>query len=175
MKETTFRLAQSTDEPAIKSLLHETAVWLNKKGSTQWSGLLRGEDVHNIKEAIQRKEVFIVDNGEEIIGTFALWNKQTNWDKDLWGEEASTDYLYLHRVALSPDAHGNNNGKLLLDAAKEVARKQNRTEIRLDCIASNDYLNKFYSRNGFIYLNTIKEYDNGEGLQDYNIYSWKNE
>ncbi|WP_161879479.1 GNAT family N-acetyltransferase [Alkalibacterium sp. MB6] len=175
MNETTHRLARPSDESEIKSLLYETAVWLSTKGSSQWSGLLKGEDVHNIERAIQRKEVFIVSDDEVVVGTFALWNTQTEWDKDLWGEDTSEDYLYLHRVALSPHAHGKNYGRSLLSAAKEVAKEQNKKEIRLDCIASNDYLNKFYQSNGFTFVKTIEEYDNGEGLQDYNIYYWKNE
>src|SRR5690554_178595 len=141
--------AELKDLDRVKRLLYDTALWLSEKGSTQWSGLLKGEDVHNIEGAIERKEVFLVYKSDKLIGTFALWSKQTEWDKDFWGVDESTDDFYLHRLALSSDEHGNNAGNLLLSKAKEVAAEKNKNGLRLDCIASNKYLNQFYKNNGF--------------------------
>lgn len=169
----TVRLATLKDSRKIKDILFKTATWLNEKGSKQWSGLLKGEDVHNIEEAINREEVYLVYVEDKLIGTFALWDKQTGWDKDLWNENESRDYLYLHRIALSEDSHGKNLGKELLNSAKQIARDANKKGIRLDCIASNRHLNNYYQSNGFTYFKTIKNYDNGEGLQDYNLFYWK--
>lgn len=169
----TVRLATLKDTKMIKEILYQTAYWLSEKGSEQWSGLLKGEDVHNIEEAINRKEVYVVYLGDKVIGTFALWDQQTDWDIDLWTKEDTRDYYYLHRIALAKDSHGQNLGKELLRAVKQIARDTNKKAVRLDCIASNDYLNHFYKSNGFTYYSTIKDYDNGEGLQDYNLFYWK--
>lgn len=166
--------AQLKDLNHIKKVLFETAEWLNKKGSTQWAGLLKGEDVHNIEAAINRKEVFLVYNADDILGTFALWSKQTAWDKDFWGIDDTQDYFYLHRLALSAGEHGRNSGKLLLDKAKDIAKQNNKSGLRLDCIASNKYLNLFYQNNGFEFVGTVNEYDNGEDIQNYHLYFWKN-
>jgi ribosomal protein S18 acetylase RimI-like enzyme len=166
--------AQLKDLSLVKRLLFETAEWLNKKGSTQWAGLLKGEDVHNIEGAIERQEVFLVNRSENIVGTFALWSKQTAWDKDFWGIDETSDVYYLHRLALSADEHGRNSGSLLLDKAIEVAVRDEKSGLRLDCVASNDYLNSFYKRNGFIFVGSVEQYDNGEDLQDYHLYFWEN-
>ena len=158
----------------VKKLLHETAEWLNRKGSTQWAGLLKGEDVHNIEEAINRKEVYLVYRSGQLVGTFALWDKQTHWDQDFWGEDLTVDFYYLHRLALSANEHGRGSGSLLLEKAKEIADLNQKSGLRLDCVASNDYLNRFYKKNGFKLVGTVDQYNNGEDLQDYHLYFWKN-
>ncbi|SFC21137.1 Acetyltransferase (GNAT) domain-containing protein [Alkalibacterium subtropicum] len=166
--------AQPKDLNLVKQLLFETAEWLNKKGSTQWAGLLKGEDVHNIEGAIERQEVFLVYRSEKVVGTFALWSKQTTWDKDFWGKDETRDYYYLHRLALSADEHGRKSGSTLLDKAKEIAISENKSGLRLDCVASNYYLNSFYSKNGFVYVGVVEQYDNGVDQQDYHLYFWEN-
>lgn len=50
----------------ILALLVESAKWLQSKGSTQWNALLDGVDSHNTEVAIQRGDVFICKDGEEI-------------------------------------------------------------------------------------------------------------
>lgn len=167
-----IKTATSEDAEEIKSLLYDTAVWISKKGSSQWAGLLKGEDVHGVSSAIDRGEVFLVYLKKTLIGTLALWDKQTAWDRDLWGENTSNDYYYLHRIAVERNQHGKNNGKYLLEAAKKMSDNHQKTGIRLDCIADKPYLNKFYRSNGFTFVNTVKDYDNGEGLQDYNLYQF---
>ncbi|GAA0481405.1 GNAT family N-acetyltransferase [Alkalibacterium sp. s-m-22] len=173
MNQIIVKEAEVSDIAKIKKILHSTAVWLNHKGSEQWAGLLKGEDVHNIQAAVERKEVYLAYKDKSILGTFALWDKQTPWDIDLWGEEKSRKYLYLHRIALDSDQHGKNRGKFLLEAAQLIAKESGKQGIRLDCIAGNPNLNSFYQANEFEYVKTVHDYDNGEGLQDYNLYEWK--
>ncbi|MCC5894799.1 MAG: GNAT family N-acetyltransferase [Alkalibacterium sp.] len=173
MDEILIKEAKGEDVSTIKGILYDTAVWLKKKGSTQWAGLLKGEDVHNIQKAIEKKEVFLVYSNNEVIGTFALWDVQTEWDKDLWGTADHNNYYYLHRIAVDRSRPEKSKGRRLIEGAKEIAALNHKKGIRLDCIASNDRLNAFYSNHNFRYVNTVKDYDNGEGLQDYNLYEWK--
>lgn len=172
MNNISIKEATIEEVSTIKGILYDTAVWLNKKGSTQWAGLLKGQDVHNIQKAIERKEVFVACNNNEVIGTFALWDNQTEWDIDLWGQENHSDYYYLHRIAVDRKRNEKRKGTILIEGAKSIAEKHQKKGIRLDCIASNDQLNRFYRSNNFKYVKTIKDYDNGEGLQDYNLYEW---
>lgn len=170
MSDINIKAAQKSDLDLIQSLLYETALWIKEKGSTQWAGLLKGEDVHGVASAIERNQVHLVYKDSELIGTLALWEKQTAWDKDLWGEDKSEDFYYLHRIAVEKNQHGKDRGKLLIDAAKELCRSNHKKGIRLDCIADKPYLNTFYQANGFKFVKTVFDYDNGEGLQNYNLY-----
>lgn len=170
MDQVTIKKAQQADLELISSLLYDTALWIKEKGSAQWAGLLRGEDVHDVPSAIERGEVYLVYLKSDLLGTLALWDKQTTWDSDLWGSDSSSDFYYLHRIALEQHQHGKDRGKLLIDAAKELCLRNNKKGIRLDCIASKPYLNKFYKTNNFTFMKTVRDYYNGEGLQDYNLY-----
>ncbi|MCC5889249.1 MAG: GNAT family N-acetyltransferase [Alkalibacterium sp.] len=170
MNEIKIITAETDDLDLINSLLYDTALWIKEKGSTQWAGLLKGEDVHGVSSAIERNEVHLVYLNSELVGTLALWDKQTDWDSDLWGENDSREFYYLHRIAVEKNQHGKDRGKLLIDAAKRLCKSNGKKGIRLDCIASKPYLNNFYEANGFHFVKTIYNYDNGEGLQDYNLY-----
>ncbi len=50
--------ARKDDEEEVMDLLVQAAEWLRDKGSNQWSGLLQGEDTHNMREAIAKGYVF---------------------------------------------------------------------------------------------------------------------
>ena len=175
MEKIKVELAQLKDLIIVKILLTDTARWLNSKGSTQWAGLLKGEDVHNIEDAISRQEVFLAYRFNKIVGIFTLWSEQSIWDKDLWGEDNSKEFFYLHRLALATTEHGKGTGRILIDKAKNIALLENKKGLRLDCVASNSYLNKFYKNNNFSFQKVVENYYNGEDYQDYHLFSWENE
>ncbi|MBC8830289.1 GNAT family N-acetyltransferase, partial [Escherichia coli] len=47
------RFAAPTDRLKINDLMIDTARWLKESGSTQWSDILHGFDVHNIEQRIE--------------------------------------------------------------------------------------------------------------------------
>ncbi|EXJ24489.1 acetyltransferase, GNAT family [Alkalibacterium sp. AK22] len=166
-------VAATSQLEVVEQILYDTAVWLNSKGSEQWKGLLKGEDVHNVRQAIERKQVFLAFTGKKPVGTFTLFDTQSEWDADLWSELKVENCVYLHRIAVEKSCHGKNVGAQLIEAAKRIASQKEKKAIRLDCIGNNSKLNAFYQANGFTYVSTVKDYNNGEGLQDYNLYEWK--
>lgn len=169
-KDLIVKQAKAEDYEAVWSILVETAEWLKQKGSVQWSGLLDGEDVHNTPEAIERGEVYLAEIDNQPAGMFVLWEKQSEWDKELWGEERTKKYYYLHRITSARSFHGKGVGQQLIAAAKKVAKDDGKEKIRLDCIADNKHLNTFYSENGFKYCTTIQDFKSGDYLFDFNLY-----
>lgn len=171
-KELVVRQAKAEDYDSIWSILVETAEWLKEKGSVQWSGLLDGEDVHNTPEAIERGEVYLAEIDNQPAGMFVLWEEQSHWDKELWGEEHTRKYYYLHRITSGRSFHGQGVGQQLMEAAKKVAKEKGKEKIRLDCIADNQHLNDFYSSNKFKYYDTVREFKSGDYLFDFNLYEF---
>ncbi len=47
------------DAESITGLLVRTAEWLRDRGSNQWSGLLEGQDTHDITGSIENGHVFV--------------------------------------------------------------------------------------------------------------------
>jgi ribosomal protein S18 acetylase RimI-like enzyme len=146
---TSVNPAKPDDTEAVMSLLVKTAEWLLSKGSSQWNGLLRGEDSHNTPEAIKRGEVFIFKRDEDLVGMLMLMRNPSPWDLELWGDEGHDRAVYLHRLAINRDYAGNDTGSRMMQWVDKGIPFQGKDTIRLDCIADNQVLNSFYSGLGY--------------------------
>lgn len=147
-------VAQSEDAEEVMSLMVEIAEWLNSQGSSQWGGLLEGKDDHDTIGAIQRKNVFVFKQGTDIAGLVILLNKPSKWDLQLWGDEAYDDdgAVYLHRLAVRRKYAGTDLGRSILNWCSTGIRFVDKQIIRLDCVAENENLNSFYTRNGYKFV-----------------------
>lgn len=148
--------ATAEDETQIKSLILDTAAWLQSKGLSQWDALLEGEDSHNIAGAILRGEVFAFKSRQlnELIGAVILQLNPSAWDSNLWGEgdECHDSAIYLHRLAVSRSYGGKGLGGLILGWSEQGISFANKDRIRLDCVAHNEHLNQFYLKSGYEYM-----------------------
>jgi GNAT superfamily N-acetyltransferase len=70
-------------------------------------------------------------------------------DPLLWGEMDNDTSIYLHRIATNPKFKGRGMTRLIIDWAKEKARKTNRKFIRMDTWADNKNLSDYYINCGF--------------------------
>lgn len=151
-----FTMAQAKveDTENVLSLLEETAEWFKDNGSTQWNGLLEGVDSHRTEEAIGRGDVFVCQVGTEIAGMVMLLQKPSEWDLNLWGlqEEQSNAAIYLHRLAIRRKYAKHQLGEEILNWCKQSIHFEGKDKIRLDCLASNEFLNAFYRRTGYTYV-----------------------
>ncbi|KZE47146.1 acetyltransferase [Brevibacillus parabrevis] len=146
-------IATPHDTLAVISLLKHVAQWLKETGIKQWAFLLEGGDDEEIAQAIVDQHTYILREGQELIATFTLAGSQTEWDRHIWGEDASENSLYLHRLALHPATMRQGLGANLLIWITAHAAKEQKN-LRLDCIADNLKLNQFYQHSGFHLLGT---------------------
>ncbi|MBW7456725.1 GNAT family N-acetyltransferase [Paenibacillus sepulcri] len=162
--------AKSEDTEDVLQLLVRTAEWLRSKNSTQWSGLLQGEDSHRTPEAIKRGEVYIFMQGEVLAGMVMLMLKESAWDRELWGEEGHESSVYLHRLNINREAAGTNLGEAIVRWAGSGIHFAGKDRIRLDCIANNPVLNRFYRSCGYEYIglasNSMGEFSKYEKRYD---------
>ncbi|MWC27973.1 GNAT family N-acetyltransferase [Paenibacillus sp. MMS18-CY102] len=147
--------AKEDDTAEVMALLIQTAEWFKRNGSTQWSGLLQGEDSHNTKDAIVRGQVYGFRSGSRanaLAGIVMLLQQPSAWDRELWGEEGHEGAAYLHRLAISRDFGGMRLGEHIMQWAERGVRFPGQDRIRLDCINSNPFLNSFYRKAGYSYM-----------------------
>lgn len=146
--------AKEVDTKRVQSLLVETAEWFQKNGSTQWRELLEGSDTHNTAAAIKRGDVFISKVDEHVAAMVMLLQNPSEWDRKLWGlaNDDENDSIYLHRLTVSRKYSNEGLGKALLDWCRHNIEFQHKTKIRLDCMGSNEVLNRFYKNAGFTYI-----------------------
>lgn len=167
---TTFMMqqAQPIHTEDIMTLLVNTAKWFKANGSSQWNGLLEGIDSHRTEEAVARGDVFIATMNETIAGMVMLLKEPSAWDKNLWdlSDDEQNEAVYLHRLAINRDFANHQLGSALLTWCQQSIRFPEIQKIRLDCIADNPFLNRFYQTNGFVYV----------GEKDgYSLYEYKYE
>lgn len=164
------RKAKEEDFPIVQSLLKQTAEWLQSIGSKQWSGILEGKDNHNTPEAVKRGEVYLGYIEEDPVGMFVMWDHQSAWDRELWGQDDTDGYFYLHRLNVSRSFAGKGIASQLLEKGLEEAHKAGKKAVRLDCIEKNKYLNQFYQKAGFEKIRTVEDHDAGEQIANFNLY-----
>ncbi|MFC5472249.1 GNAT family N-acetyltransferase [Cohnella suwonensis] len=134
----------------VMRLLVNTAEWLLSKGSSQWNSLLRGEDSHNTPEAINRGEVYLFKEESKTAGMVMLLANPSPWDLELWEDRANDGAaVYVHRLAVNRKFSGKGVGNRMMKWVEQQTPELSRTVIRLDCIASNEVLNRFYSKLGY--------------------------
>ncbi|WP_062110849.1 GNAT family N-acetyltransferase [Bacillus niameyensis] len=146
--------AEMEDTDEIILLLRETAEWLSSKGSSQWSGLLTGDDSHDTAGAIERGDVFVCRYRDELAGMAILMRQPSEWDCRLWGEKADFEdqAIYLHRLAIRRKYAKTGLGQAILQWCDSGISFENKQIIRLDCVADNHHLNQFYKANGYSYI-----------------------
>lgn len=149
--ETKAYQAKPEDTEAVLGLLRSTAEWLKSTGSTQWSGLLQGEDSHNTPEAIKRGEVYIFIQESILVGMVMLMQRASAWDRELWGDEGHESSIYLHRLNINRAAAGKHLGEQIVRFADSGIQFAGKDRVRLDCIANNLKLNAFYRSCGYAY------------------------
>ncbi|KNF09073.1 putative acetyltransferase, GNAT superfamily [Gottschalkia purinilytica] len=168
-----FRKAQATEVDKVNEVIIQAAHRLKKLGSKQWSSMLNGEKLVEIKDRIQNGEVYIYqdNNTTEIAGIVYVYDNQSEWDKQLWGNDNTANTYYIHRLAIADKYCGKGMAINLLQELQESVEPQ--AILRLDCLAEQAVLNNLYQRAGFSYLTRIKDHDTGEQVADFNLYEWQ--
>jgi GNAT superfamily N-acetyltransferase len=147
-----IKLATTEESAQVITLLKSVASWLKENEIKQWGYLLEGGDDEEIEQAIANNETYLVVKEGELVGTFTLLAGQSEWDKHVWGTEASTNVIYLHRLAILPTYMKRGLGKSLINWI--LNNQYDKEYIRLDCVLENSRLNHFYKENGFELVGT---------------------
>jgi GNAT superfamily N-acetyltransferase len=95
-----------------------------------------------LRRDLESGSLYVVWRGNRPVATFSLLES----DRVYW-PSAGDDALYLHRFAVRRDSAGS--GRRVLEWAVEEARRRGRAYIRLDCLAENPGIRRYYESCGF--------------------------
>lgn len=151
LEDTKITVASREDSDKIINMLKESARWMKENGINQWGYLLNGGDDEEILEGILNEETYMVQKSGELITTFTLSERQSEWDRHIFGEDKPRNSIYLQRLAVVPKYMGKGIGKEIINWIEENC-SFDKEYLLLDCVASNERLNRFYIENGFEYL-----------------------
>ena len=136
-----MRQARAKDVDELVATLSEAARWLLERGIEQWPDPFpRGR----VEALVRRGELFVVRLDGEPAGSLVLrWS-----DPSFWGEQPD-DAGYVHALAVRRAYAGRGLGARLLEWADVRVVEAGREFLRLDCMAENGALRRYYEQLGF--------------------------
>ncbi|MFY9856876.1 MULTISPECIES: GNAT family N-acetyltransferase [unclassified Exiguobacterium] len=140
-----IRLATQADLSAIDQLILQKAQAFQAAGKTQWVKYLEPSRTDFVTHDVTNGTVYVYETNGTITGSVSLI-PPTAWDENLWDD--SRGAVYLHRLVVDDRMKGQQIGEQLMRHA--LAATSDR--IRLDCVATNSFLNAYYPRFGFRYV-----------------------
>lgn len=146
------KVAQPEDLPIVMEILAEAAAWLKEKGIDQWPSPPNEHWQRRMAMAVARGEVYtfgVVKN------RFAI--ARFTWADPYWPDDNLAGYV--HSMAVHPDMQGQNVGGLILFWAMMKARREGKQFLRLDCLARNGRLRRYYEEQGFTCRGEIIDQD----------------
>jgi GNAT superfamily N-acetyltransferase len=161
-----IRMATKEDCSRVIKMLKQIALWMKENEINQWRFLLDGGDDVEIEQAISNQETYIVLKDNDIVATFTLLSEQSEWDWHIWGDDNSSNSLYLHRLAIIPTYMKKGLGRQILAWIQSNA--SDKEYLKLDCVADNSKLNSFYKNSKFELVGLI------DGHSKYQMYIKQN-
>lgn len=139
-----IRRATTEDTEELRELLQKAARWIHSAhGLRQWREENFTQD--SVDAFIGEHEVFVAERDKELVGCYSV-----HWTyEEIWGERYHDDAGYVHRLAVSRRFKGAGIGRQLLESAESYIRSKGKRWLRLDCMADNASLNRYYQSQGY--------------------------
>lgn len=136
-------------EPILR-IWREAAEWIAEtKKVDQWRP--GSFDRAAVQRQLNDTELFVVRDRDAIAGTFSV-----QWaDPVIWGELDDGRSGYIHRLIVPRAYGGRQIGKGMLDWAARYVYGKRKASLRLDCMAENEALNRYYRNMGFRYVGRV--------------------
>ncbi len=134
-------IVRDGEGPLVAALIDEASVWLESRGLQQWP---RPFPEEWLDEQLARGSAYLARDGGVPVATFTLWRE----DEIFWGDEGrSGRAYYLHRLAVRRTHRGL--GRTLVGLAEQLTAEAGREFLRLDCVAANPGIRRYYEALGF--------------------------
>lgn len=149
-----FDVAAESDTEAVLALWKDAANWLRRRGIHQWRPeMFEPDEISNWRES--GAELVVARDGEgTLAGTVIVcWR-----DPFLWEELDDGSAGYIHRLAVNRTLAGHGIGVRLLRWAEERIAAEGKRLVRLDCMADNPRLNRYYEDQTYRYVR-VKRWD----------------
>ena len=129
----------------IMGIADEAAKWMLEQGIKQWESPPPSECWALFREEIVAERVYFImrEGSDEVVGFFRLkWSGEP-----LWEDESNAGYLYS--LAIRPRYIGQGIGPAVIKWLMQHFASLGKDRFRVDCIASNDRLRRWYEELGF--------------------------
>jgi GNAT superfamily N-acetyltransferase len=143
-----IRRARPGEVEEAARILEDAIGWATELGFDSWTpGTFTdpaGWGRERLHEALGSDGLFLAFHDGGPVATFSLLPE----DRLFW-PDAGEDALYLHRFAVRRTQRGAGVGDIALGFMRGEARRVGRSRLRLDCLADNAGIRRYYERRGF--------------------------
>jgi GNAT superfamily N-acetyltransferase len=147
-----IRLATADHVPISAAILEEAADRGATEGYVSWApGNFTGPDARGtarLRTDVESSSLFLVWSVDVAVATFSLLEQDL-----MYWPAAAEDALYLHRFAVRRAAAGV--GRRAIDWMVAEAQGRGRAYVRLDCLADNPGICRYYEKAGFIEVDQV--------------------
>jgi GNAT superfamily N-acetyltransferase len=141
-----IRAGHARDIDTSAEILEEAATWGASAGCPSWTpGSFTGPGsagMSRLRNDVESGSLYLVWLGSGAAATFSLLESDA-----LFWPSAPDDALYLHRFAVRRASAGA--GSRAVEWVVDEARRRGRAYIRLDCLAENPGIRRYYESHGF--------------------------
>jgi ribosomal protein S18 acetylase RimI-like enzyme len=143
-RDVTLTPATSADLPRVLAILEDAAAWLQSRGIDQWRPGQFHADA--LLTSIEHQELYLAQvEGRDAATIILQWS-----DPKFWPPENHDTAGYIHKLAVHRSFAGQGLGQRLIDWASTRATERGKQFLRLDCMATNPSLCRFYENLGFV-------------------------
>lgn len=147
-----FLQADETMIDSVYELFIRRIEWMDRVGIKQWNvtNYIHAYPKEYYKMKIKEKQLYVISDNGKILGAIVLLEDDERWD-----DCNKCSAYYLHNFVTDTKIKGI--GKIILEFVEELAIKNNKSKLRLDCAEDNDFLNNYYENAGFVLVGKCAE------------------
>ena len=146
-------LARYDDLSAVDALLSAGRAYLREQGLDQWQN--HPPAPQETRAHFERKELFVVREGDAVIGTFVLVHHEPAYDRIDGAWQQNGAYVAIHRVAVSPAFRRHGVASAIFSAACEKAKAAGARSVRIDTHKGNIPMRSALEKNGFTLCGSV--------------------
>ncbi|MEO5776119.1 MAG: GNAT family N-acetyltransferase [Flavobacterium sp.] len=149
-----FRKATVKDIPQIWEIIQQAIVRRKNDGSQQWQDGYPNESV--IKEDIESGFGYVLTDEDSIVGyTAILINDEPAYDNLEGNWLTNSDFVVVHRLAVSDNYIGKGLAQKMMLSTEEVALKENIFSVKVDTNFDNIPMLKIFEKLGYTYCGEV--------------------
>jgi len=149
-----FRKAEIGEIGEIWTILQHAIARRKNEGSNQWQDGYPNLEV--IKKDIEKEYAYVLTEAENIIGYFAVVvNYEPEYSKIEGKWLTNSDFVVIHRLALSENYLGKNLSKMMIEFVEDLAKINDIYSIKVDTNHDNFAMMKIFEKSGFSFCGIV--------------------
>jgi len=139
------------DVEAFVALLEAAARWMVERGIEQWRPGAMIAQRAVFADAQAKGELLVVKEAGRVVGGVVLRAQPD----PIWTDRPTVGALYVSKLVIAGSRVGANLGARILAEVEDIAVDRGARWLRLDCVATNYALSRYYQRLGYYPRGTV--------------------